>query len=88
MTATGEVDVVNKTFLDYSGKPPRIDSWQVVVHPEDLQGVQELARSLEAQSRAALKFGYAGQTACTAGFTRAGGHFRTAAGAIARWYVC
>ncbi len=52
MTATGKLDVVNQTFLDYAGKTAEeFDSWQVVVHPEDRQVVQrELERSLEAES--------------------------------------
>jgi PAS domain-containing protein len=38
MTATGEVDVVNQTFLDYAGMTPEeLDTWQVVVHREGLQ---------------------------------------------------
>jgi PAS domain S-box-containing protein len=42
-TAAGEVEYVNKTLLDYTGKPlAELRNWPVVVHPEDLPRVAEL----------------------------------------------
>ena len=89
MTATGEVDVVNKTFLDYASKTPEeFDSWQVVVHPEDLQVVQrELERSLEAKSPVDLEVRIRRSDGLHRWFHARGRPLRDAAGAIARWYV-
>src|SRR5262245_23526187 len=88
MTATGEVDVVNKTFLDYAGKTSEeFDSWQVVVHPEDVQAVQrELDRSLEAESTGDLEVRIRGLDGMYRWFHARGRSLRDAEGAIARWY--
>jgi PAS domain S-box-containing protein len=41
-TAQGEVEHVNKTLLDYTGKPlAELLNWTIVVHPEDLPNVAE-----------------------------------------------
>jgi PAS domain S-box-containing protein len=42
-TAAGEVDLVNQTLLDYTGKPlEELRNWPVVVHPGDLPAVASL----------------------------------------------
>jgi formate hydrogenlyase transcriptional activator len=89
MTATGEVDVVNQTFLDYAGKTPEeFDSWQIVVHPEDLRVVhRELERSLEAKSPVDLEVRIRRSDGMYRWFHARGRPLRDAAGAIARWYV-
>ena len=89
MTATGEVDVVNQTFLDYAGKTPEeFDSWQIVVHPEDLQVVQrDLERSLEAESPVDLEVRIRRSDGMYRWFHARGRPLRDAEGAIARWYV-
>jgi formate hydrogenlyase transcriptional activator len=89
MTATGEVDVVNQTFLDYAGKTPEeFDTWQVVVHLEDLQFVQrELERSLEAESPVDLEVRLRRSDGMYRWFHARGRPLRDAEGAIARWYV-
>jgi hypothetical protein len=41
-TASGEVDYVNRTLLEYTGKPlEELRNWPVVVHPDDLPTVAE-----------------------------------------------
>jgi formate hydrogenlyase transcriptional activator len=91
MTPTGDVDFVNQTFLDYAGKTPEeFESWQVVVHPEDLPAVQrELARSLEAGSPVDLEVRLRRSDGLYMyrWFHARGRPLRDAAGAIARWYV-
>ena len=89
MTSTGDVDVVNQTLLDYTGKTlGEFDSWQVVVHPEDLQVVQlELERSLEAESPVDLEVRIRRSDGMFRWFHARGRPLRDAAGAIARWYV-
>jgi PAS domain S-box-containing protein len=42
-TAAGEVEVVNQTLLNYTGKPiEELKNWAVVVYPGDLPAVQSL----------------------------------------------
>jgi PAS domain S-box-containing protein len=91
LTPTGDVDFVNQTFLDYAGKTPEeFDSWQVVVHPEDLSAVQrELKRSLEAGSPVDLEVRLRRSDGMYMyrWFHARGRPLRDAAGAIARWCV-
>src|ERR1700754_1562118 len=42
-TAAGDVEYVNKTLLDYTGKPlEELRNWPIVVHPIDLPSVASL----------------------------------------------
>ncbi len=88
MTATGKLDVVNQTFLDYAGKTPEeFDSWQVVVHPEDRQVVQrELARSLEAESPFDLEVRIRRSDGAYRWFLCRGLPLRGAEGRVVSWY--
>jgi PAS domain S-box-containing protein len=88
MTATGEVDVVNQTFLDYAGKTSEeFDSWQVVVHPEDLPIVQrELERSLQAESPVDLEVRICRFDGVYRWFHCRGLPLRGAEGQVVSWY--
>jgi PAS domain S-box-containing protein len=87
-TAAGEVEYVNQTLLDYTGKDlAELRNWPVVVHPEDLP---RAAARWQHSIRTGDPFGVEVRVQRADGayrwFQCSGLPLRDSAGAIVRWY--
>jgi len=89
MTPAGEVEFVNRRFLEYTGKTlEEIRDWQPLVHPKDLELVNTLwMRSVETGDAFEVEHRILGADGVYRWFDVRGLPLRETDGRIARWYL-
>jgi PAS domain S-box-containing protein len=87
-TARGEVDYVNKTLLDYTGKElAELRNWPSVVHPEDLPRTAESwQRSIETREPFQVEVRVRRADGAYRWFQCSGLPLRDSGGEVVRWY--
>jgi hypothetical protein len=87
-TAAGQVDYVNKTLLDYTGKSlSELRDWPSVVHPEDLPRTAERwQRSIETREPFQVEVRVRRADGAYRWFQCAGLPLTDSSGAVVRWY--